>query len=702
MAKRRNLKNVRPKALFGLLESASNITAAGIQAGATLTAAGIQAAAQAAAAERQAESIEDQATRNAEALQQRNENDNRLQEKNVQLQQETTNKIADSISATQMNLERIAANESKKERDAEGRAMVKRGGNIKKRMRNGGYNPTVPLTGGYNMPFEVTDGGGVAYQGSTPEGYDLYEILGDNHEHRHKTRGGKYKTGVGFKFANGGIVEGEGNQSTGQGEYLLVTPDNGYFISKHTINGVNPAGLINQGIHPVDAYNIQEAAKGRKTSFAKRLRCGGRVKARLGDFIPYRYTTYYDNENIAPFLQPDLYESDIVRSQAIAAQNNRPYVPNASQVFVPRQNYNVPSSSAFNPSVGASIPDVNIRGGGDNASVGGWTMGKDLLKVPQLTNPNTGVPRTVGTGDTSSSKSNFWNSPNGALAINTGVNFLGAGIQHIGNLMGQHKLSNAYNRAANIMTEAYNNLKQIDPDSLGLNDLNQWRSAHYLPAIRSANVNVNPQLQDINRTSLRQQQAINNNTLSSAARLNRNASVEQTAQENRSKVYADQANREEDIKQKNNEMINQAAAANIQASNQLRQSLANIRADIAKYNNDIKNKGTLGAADVQSQMAINEAATKADAYNATADAYSSALTTSGNNYYNAWQTAYKSDMDYLNSLALGTPGAQVNSLLYRKSAGYNIDPRYIKIVYASASPEERVRLRQGFPDIKFG
>lgn len=685
--KRRKLRNVRPKAIFGLPEAGATLAAAGIQAAATITGAGIGAAAQAAAASQQADSIQRQAEEQARALEQQNENNNRLQEKQVEIQKETSNKIADAITTNQMNLQMLAGNESAKERAAEGRIIVKRGGNIKKRMRNGGYNPTVSLTGGYNMPFEVTDGGGVAYQGSTPEGYDLYEILGDNHEHKHKTRGGKYKSGVGFRFANGGIVEGEGNQSTGQGEYLLVTPDNGYFISKHTINGINPAGLINRGVHPVDAYNIQEAAKGRKTSFAKRLRCGGRVKARLGDFIPYRYTTYYDNENITPFLQPDLYESDIVRSQAIAAQNNRPYVPNASQVFVPRQNYNVSFNSAFNPSIGASIPDVNIMGGGDNASVGGWTMGKDLLKVPQLTNPNTEVPGTVGNGNTSF-KSNFWNSPNGALAISTAANLAGAITNHIGNLMGQHRLSDAYNKAANTMTDAYNSLRQIDAN--GLLDYSQFRGAMYLPAIRSANVNVNPQLQDINRSNLRQQRAINNNTLSSAARLNRSAFFENSSQDARSKVYADQANREEDIKQKNNQMINQASAANVQSQNELRKSLANLRLELAKYNNDIANERILGAANAQSQMGINTASAKANAYNATSQSFANALNTIGNNYYGAWQTQYKGDIDFRSALAGATVPSQINALLFY---GDNAPKDAVQAVYNAIPQEDKYGYR---------
>ena len=111
------------------------------------------------------------------------------------------------------------------------------------------------------MPFVVTDGGTVIPIGRTPEGYDIYEILGNDHEHYHKAQGGKNKTGVGIKFADGNVIEGEGNQNTNQGEYMLQTPNAAYFISKHSIAGFNPAKAINMGMHPLAAFNIQEQIK---------------------------------------------------------------------------------------------------------------------------------------------------------------------------------------------------------------------------------------------------------------------------------------------------------------------------------------------------------------------------------------------------------------------------------------------------------
>lgn len=680
MRKKSVTKIKRPKALFGALESSAYITGALINAGATTAAAGINAAAQLEGASQQAKSIEQQAESDARALEKANSNSIATEEKNIQANKDSQNRIADEISMLQMNLQQQAGNESRKELAAEGRIHVKCGG-IARRMRNGGYDPQYSLTGGGNLPFRVIDGGGVIPRGTTPEGYDLYEIYGDNHEHYHKAQGGKYKSGVGIKFANGGLVEGEGNQGGKQGEYLLVTPDNGYFISKHNINGVNPAGLINRGVNPVDAYNIQEMAKrgNKKFRAGQFLRTAGkygcRVKAEDG------WSVIRD-----PRLNTDNWIQNLALSQN-AIYGNGEYIPYTGQVYDPFSVGSTLTNQQLQPveTTGKKLPALSSSVlAGLNAP----------LQVKEPVPSNNTVPY--------SDNNSFWNSPKGALAINTAANFAGAGINYLGNLMGQHKLSSAYNNAARLMSNAYANLKEVDVNSLGLNDINQWRSAQYLPAIRSANYNVNPQLQDIKRSELRQNEAVGNTTLSSAARNNRMQDIAQTAQENRSKVYADQANREEEIKQKNNQMINEAASRNIQASNQLRQNLASIRADLAKYNNDIANQRILGPAQIQSEMGINRANAKANAYLASSDAFSDALTTSGNNYYKFKEMQYKSDMDYLNSLALGTPQAQVNSLIFRKAAGYNIDDKYVRSVYANASPEEKKRLEQAFPTYNLG
>lgn len=626
MKRKTRLRNARPKAILGIAESGATLAAAGITAGATLTAAGIGAVAQAAAADKQASSIQSQAEKQAEALNKQNENNNKLQEKNIETQQQTSNKIADAITNNQLNLAMQQGAEDAIYRNREGLIQVKYGGNSKMKKRK--MISHIPLTGNANMPFKVTDGGAVAYKGSTPEGYDLYEIFGDNHEQYHKNNK-KYKSGVGFKFANGGIVEGEGNGKTSQGELLLNTPNGGYFISKHTNAGFNPALAVENGMSPIKAFNIQEDLKavygipGHRRNLRNMARFGGRIKAANGN----PPNNYYDNINFWGNL----------------ANNGMHYL--------------------LGP--GITTPNNNIYDGPinyGNLQLQGVPGNPTLIPSQQSINANNNNNYTVDVTPEpmQNTKSSFWDSPTAAFAINAGANLLGLGANYLGNRIAASKLTNAYNKAAGIMSDAYGRLQTIDVD--GLEDLKGFRAAQYLPVTRSANVNVNPQLQDINRATIRQRQAYRNSTLSDAARLNRSAFFENQAQDQRDRIYGDQANREEQIKQANNQAINEAAAKNVQARNEMTKSLANLRLELAKYNNDIVNERILGAANAQSQMGINAAGAKANAYNAIGNSAANTLNTIGNNAYNIWQNKYNTDRQYLMNLSGSDADATVRSL----------------------------------------
>ena len=676
MKRKTRLRNARPKAFFGALESGATLAAAGINAAATLTAAGISAAAQAAAADKQASSIQSQAEKQAEALNKQNENNNKLQEKNIETQQQTSNKIADAITNNQLNLAMQQGAEDAIYRNKEGLIQVKYGGNSKMKKRR--MISHIPLTGNANMPFKVTDGGEVAYKGSTPEGYDLYEIFGDNHEQYHKNNK-KYKSGVGFKFANGGIVEGEGNGKSSQGELLLNTPDGGYFISKHTNAGFNPALAVENGMSPVKAFNIQEDLKavygipGHRRNLRNMARFGGRTKAPYG-IPPGKYDSKPGIATTTNLRQwyADKYEKDI----GIPWQNNYKYPydvwqelnplldPNNYDIYNPAQkpnNINNPSlanANINNPTTPTALPEISIttpKTEGGNAS--NWKPNIDFNV--NLTDPNN---KNISASPVSlqNTKSSFWDSPTAAFAINAGANLLGLGANYLGNRIAASKLTNAYNKAAGIMSDAYGKLQTIDVD--GLEDLKGFRTAVITPITRSANIKVNSRLQDVNRAAIKQRQAYRNSTLSDAARLNRSAFFENQAQDQRDRIYEDQENREEQIKQANNQAINEAAAKNVQARNEMTRSLANLRLELAKYNNDIVNERILGAANAQSQMGINAAGAKANAYNAIGNSAANTLNTIGNNAYNIWQNKYNTDRQYLMNLSGSDADATVRSL----------------------------------------
>ena len=315
---RTKLRKARPKALFG--EAAATLTAAGIQAAATAAAAAVQAKASRDAARTQATNIKSAAEKQAEAIKAQSDSDKENTEKSLDLMREQHDEELAMQKDIQMDIQRAMGQQNENARLEQGKIQVRNGGLAKGKGNRRLAMPHSFLQGG-NMPFIVTDGGNAIPLGTTPEGYNLYEVRGNDHEHYHKAQGGKNKTGVGFHFADGSVVEGEGNQNTNQGEYLLTTPTNAAFISKHSIDGFNPAKAVNAGMNPMQAFLLQEQIKrangisddgkgnynppvkknggmiytrgtsnilqpyyttdlGRRT-----LKCGGRTKASLGDFL---------------------------------------------------------------------------------------------------------------------------------------------------------------------------------------------------------------------------------------------------------------------------------------------------------------------------------------------------------------------------------------------------------------------------------
>ena len=315
---RTKLRKARPKALFG--EAAATLTAAGIQAAATAAAAAVQAKASRDAARTQATNIKSAAEKQAEAIKAQSDNDKENTEKSLDLMREQHDEELAMQKDIQMDIQRAMGQQNEDARLSQGKIQVRNGGLAKGKGNRRLAMPHSFLQGG-NMPFIVTDGGNVIPLGTTPEGYNLYEVRGNDHEHYHKAQGGKNKTGVGFHFADGSVVEGEGNQNTNQGEYLLTTPTNAAFISKHSIDGFNPVKAVNAGMNPMQAFLLQEQIKRangisddgkgnynppvkknggmiytRGTSnilqpyypsdlSRRTLKCGGRAKAGLGDFL---------------------------------------------------------------------------------------------------------------------------------------------------------------------------------------------------------------------------------------------------------------------------------------------------------------------------------------------------------------------------------------------------------------------------------
>lgn len=494
--KKKKLRNTRPKALFG------EVAAAGITAAATLAAAGIGAAATAKAAKEQSDATIANAKQQADAIEQTNLNNNQLQQQSQQFiaqENEANRQIQRDL---QMNLQLQGGQLDMEQRRAASRIQVKKGGKVsRKKLRD------ISFYGGGNLPFHVTDGGGVLPLGQTPEGYDLYEIIGNDHNHYHSTRktytkGGKYKSGVGIKFGTGQVVEGEGNQNTGQGELLLVTPDSGMFISKHSINGFNPAQAVMAGMHPLDAYAVQEASKGSS---------------------PVRRNGY----------------------KALAGVST---------------NYILPTDYPIN--------DLGFDMSGINAG----TVRRKLKKGGRCKAAN----GTILGG---------W--------ITGGANLLSGALAGIGSWYGNKYAADAYPKAAKYLTNAYDNLRTIDMSGIRRDT---FGNQHYMPVVRSSNYNVNDQLGDVNRTARSTMKAVNNSTLSSAARLSRMSGINDAVIAAKSKIYADKYNKEEATKQHDLDAINEAARQNVLMDVEANKDFARTYVDLLKYNNDIVNEGITGKA----------------------------------------------------------------------------------------------------------
>lgn len=279
-----SLKRGRRKALFG-----DATIAAGIQSAATMAAAAMQTRAVERNALEQAQAQAKAARLNADALREQNEVSKQNQEEMIEFQRNQNEIARNDYNNMMMRIQMAMGQQNENARLDASKIQVKNGGRKSLKRALGGYG-RFPLRGSSNMAFTITDGGGVDYLGSTPEGFNLYQVFGDTHNDRHKvSKGGHYKTGVGFRFEDGNVIEAEGNgDKRNGGELLLTTPDDAYFISKHDIAGFNPRDAVMSGMHPLDAFNMQENIKNMNgitdSGYAKygRMLRSGRCKALNG------------------------------------------------------------------------------------------------------------------------------------------------------------------------------------------------------------------------------------------------------------------------------------------------------------------------------------------------------------------------------------------------------------------------------------
>lgn len=571
----------RKKALFG--------ADGALMAAATLAAAGMQVAATTISAKQQAKAMVDNANVQAQSIKQQSENNTKLQQDSINFtktQNAESRKQQQDIQAT---LQMLAGQQTMNDRLEATKVKLKYGGRKTRTNSSpveGMNNSSTFSYGGGSRPFEVTDGGQALPITTDNYGYGLYELFGNDHEHYHKTRGGKHKSGVGIKFANGGVVEGEGNQNTNRGELLYVTPNDAMFISKHSIKGFNPREAVMSGVHPQQAFAMQERIKdvyGIEDDGSK-AKCGKRtsLKKSYGGYNILNDSANFNNDAVN-FTLP------IATGSAYVYNRNK------------------------------------LKCGGRKKAYLGQIVGLNPQADFYKTNAKylaNGLPPIGSTSPTT--KSSFFNNYGGAI-IGAGANLAGAGLGILGNYLAGRTLKNAYNESANIISNAYDNLSTIDENIISRED---FQAPHTLAVVRSADTNVNPQLERIARNARYERNEVNRNTLSSAARQFRLAGINDRMVQRSSEQYAYKHNMDEQIKQQNAQSITQTAQANADRDVQARQDYTRSKLALMQYNNDIKNQRIMGKAQALADASSNIGSTIGQIQQANLNNLSTALASS--------------------------------------------------------------------------
>lgn len=569
-------KTNRPKALFG--------ADGAIMAAATLAAAGMNVAATTAAAKSQSKAMVENAKTQAQSIKDQTLNNNNLQKEQLAFTRQQNQENRQQQQDIQTTLQLLAGQENMNDRMERGKMQVKLGGKPRRKLKS------TPSYGGAS--FQVTDGGYALPVATYNDGGTLYELIGNDHEHYHKTKGGKYKSGVGIKTNNGTFIEGEGNQNTEQGEYVYDNHQDLLFVSKNDIDGFIPTEAVNQGIHPVQAFNIQQYLKtinGLNDDGSKTKRRS--IKKLMGGLSP-------------------------VIEQANLTQNPINGTVGVSSGMAYAVNNVIPSA-----------PPVEDR---VKAKCGKRVKSKCGKRVTL----KCGGRRKAAWGDYA-----------GATYASVG-NVLGAGITTLGSLWAANRLGKAYRQAGSILSDAYSRMKGIDLSELKRED---YEAPHTLAVVRTPNTNINPQLERIRRDAAYERKEVNRGTLSSAARQQRLAAINDRMMQRSSEQYAYKDNLDEQIKQGNAERITQTAQANADRDVQARRDYTGARMSLLQYNNNIENAKITGMAQAQADAMTQGSLVKAQALQNSFNAFGSAIGASGNAFANAYDAARTERTNFTNS-----------------------------------------------------
>lgn len=633
---RRKLKtiNSRPKAVFGSQEAAI-LGAAGINVAGQMTAAAINSKAAQEAARQQAQATISAATKQANALKEQTTKSKELQERSIEFTKEQNAENRELQKDIQLNLQMLTGQQNMNDRLEAAKIQVRNGGRMSMKATNG-QDDTI-LQGSYspnNMPFVVTDGGGVVPVGVTPEGFDMYEIKGNDHEHYHKTKSGKHKTGVGIKFANGKVIEGEGNQNGNQGEYVLVTPTDAMFISRHSIKGFNPAKAVNNGMNPLEAFVIQEQIKD-----ANGISDSGKEDKRMIGGSTY---------NTSSFTTP---------------------IPDLSR-------------DGMAPiATGVAYGSINNMYNKDNKAKNGTSVRKRLA---------CGGRRKAASGTNIGANVGSWTDWAGA-GMNALGNLGGALLMNYANNKAANTISGANTQAAGILADAYRQMHGIDLSNIRKED---YAAAHAMPAIRAAIVNTNAQRTAQDRTLQRRLTNSKRYSMSGAAAQDRMTLAETEHNDNINRIESDADKIRESIKQENAQRITQAANENANRDTQSNSAYATAYLNALQYNNNIENQKIAGIGQANADAISQNGITRAQTQQANGNVFGSAIANTGQAFATVFDTNRKDRQDFSNVyMGLGDADKVTAAILRYKQKG---DSSFIKGLLSSnaVSEKDKTKLRE--------
>lgn len=255
----------------------------------------------------------------------------------------------------------------------------------------------------------------------------------------------------------------------------------------------------------------------------------------------------------------------------------------------------------------------------------------------------------------------YWSNYGGATYNSIG-NLAGAGITAIGNAIAGKRLAKAYTNAGNILADAYSQMHGIDLSEISRND---YAPAHVMAAVSNADTNINPQLERIRRDAAAQSKQVNDTTLSSAARQQRLAGINDRSLQRASEQYAYKQNEDQKIKQANAERIQQASTTNAQLDSQANQQYAQARLSLMQYNNDIENSKIAGAAQARADAITQSSMSTASAMQNSMNALGAAISASGQGFANAHTAMNKAKTDYENIIIGADTASKVDAVIMK-------------------------------------